>query len=207
MLEKVRLESLGLKEPLPEPHYSKPQSRSLTAPEQQVLKALLLKHKPMTIVEIGVWWGATTRLMGETLPTAKIYAVDIQRRAEAVLPVNAQFIQANSMLWCPRALIGKVDFIVVDGCHNYHAVLADTRLALLLAHRGSVIVWHDVESGPRKEQLVDDTHYRIFRPTADVWGEREVNLVLAHYPITVKVPVVGTPESAGDMKLGVCVVE
>ncbi len=142
--------------------------------ELAVLNSLCRTHHPKTILEIGTFDGRTTlnlalnseaQVFTLDLPVtteAKLGTVggDIKYVDKPRHAIGARFAQPpHDALPCAQRITqlygdsatfdfspwhGKIDFVFVDGAHNYDYVMNDSRAAFrLLRPEGGVIVWHD----------------------------------------------------------------
>jgi predicted O-methyltransferase YrrM len=142
--------------------------------ELAALNALCRTHNPKTILEIGTFDGRTTlnlalnsdaQVFTLDLPAAteaKLGTIggDIKYVDKPAHAIGARFAQPpHNALPCAKRITqlygdsatfdfspwyGKVDFVFVDGAHNYDYVMNDTSVAKkLLRPEGGVIVWHD----------------------------------------------------------------
>lgn len=138
--------------------------------EELVLLACLVRHlQPKRLVEIGTGEGRTTlNLALNAPPDAEIITLDLPPDAPSPNPQQSgpdyrqlgisepgvlfrshplahkiRLVLADSTRfdWSPYK--GSVDFIFIDGAHDYESVLKDTENALSILRPGGVILWHD----------------------------------------------------------------
>jgi len=145
-----------------------------TLPFNQLLVVLaLLRHRqPQIVVEIGTYWGTTTKEMSLNLPGSTIHTVDLpldytpgsdpksampkddlhlirKRRVGDAFrddPRCSNIIQhfADTADWDFQAAKGAT-FFLIDGSHTYEYCKNDTLKALAVAGPGSLIIWHDCD--------------------------------------------------------------
>ena len=140
--------------------------------ELHCMNALVIRHHPMRIFEIGTFDGRTSLNMIANAPEGAhlwtldlpqenvdttIYRLDEGEKAyvrkagsgarflESSLQHRITQIYADSAHYDPQELTGVMDMVFVDGSHSFDYVLSDTRLALRLLRTGGVIIWHDYD--------------------------------------------------------------
>jgi predicted O-methyltransferase YrrM len=152
------------------------QPGNMTCFELTALCALVRKHQPKTLFEIGTFDGRTTlNLAASAGPTARVWTLDLpavdldsaamslvkgeerfvlkSRSGERYLgsPYEKQITQVygDSAVFDFTPYHGKVDFVFIDGSHAYEYVESDTENALkLFRPEGGLIVWHDYGEWP-----------------------------------------------------------
>ena len=124
--------------------------------------------EPATIFEIGTFTGRTTAHLALN-SDARIYTLDMPREMASGIE---NYTSGDLSLLQPREEIGttyrafeeshrihqlfgdsrtfdytpyrgRMDLVLVDGCHLYDGVLRDSRSAFDMIRPGGVIVWHD----------------------------------------------------------------
>lgn len=140
--------------------------------ELAVLNGLVRTHQPRAIFEIGTFDGRTTLNLALN-SEGDVHTLDLPASEAAKFGTfrgdkkyvdkpasGARFTsEPNASLPCTRritqhygdsatfdysAFEGRMEFVFVDGAHNYDYVVNDTEVALkLLRPAGGVIVWHD----------------------------------------------------------------
>lgn len=148
-------------------------SGSLTLTERVILNALVRKHNPQVIFEIGTFDGRTTANMAANSSEATIvYTFDLPqdqigatrlsiddfdrpfiqkpesgtqyRRAGHQDKIEQLFGDTATYDFTPYH--GMVDFVFVDGSHSYEYVKNDSLLAMQLRKtEKSLILWHDYD--------------------------------------------------------------
>jgi predicted O-methyltransferase YrrM len=116
------------------------------------LAAIVRSYAPHVCVEIGTGLGRGTAQIAVNSPDdAVVYTFDIFDSPRvgsvfATLPESRKIrrVLADSTRYDFSALQGKVDFVLVDGCHDYVAVRSDTKLAFRLLSAKGVVLWHDL---------------------------------------------------------------
>ncbi|MGQ9520914.1 MAG: class I SAM-dependent methyltransferase [Candidatus Fervidibacter sp.] len=138
--------------------------------EELVLLVCLVRHlKPKRLVEIGTAEGRTAlNLALHAPPDAEILTLDLPPDAPSPSPQQSgpdyrqmgisepgvlfrshplahkiRLVLADSTRfdWLPYK--GSVDFIFIDGAHDYESVRKDTENALNILRPGGIILWHD----------------------------------------------------------------
>jgi hypothetical protein len=140
--------------------------------QTQVLLAILVAEAPKQVLEIGTFFGHTTKAMAEALPTATIHTVDLPGSywfatdPETRMPkddfhlisrrdVGRQFrgrpcasriVQhfADTATWDFREA-GAPGFFFIDGSHTFEYCKNDSQKCLELVRGRSVFIWHDVD--------------------------------------------------------------
>jgi predicted O-methyltransferase YrrM len=152
-----------------------------TEPIERLILALLLRHfKPATLVEIGTYRGATTRLLLDNLTTtARIFTMDLPLGTEAQSltaasderliihrqlgveylshPGAAQVTQIlgdsfQSATW--RQIPDGVEFAFIDASHSYEAVKNDTEKLWPKLSPRAIVLWHDYSESETSERGV-----------------------------------------------------
>lgn len=133
-----------------------------------VLCGLAKSRRPRLILEIGTFQGFTTLLLAQnTPPDTRLVTVDLPSGPTATVyqttePGLLAHRGARTDLWeafavrsritqilCDSAKLSAadlpagIDFVLIDGSHNYDYVKSDTELALKVLVPGGIIVWDD----------------------------------------------------------------
>ncbi|MFN3420404.1 MAG: class I SAM-dependent methyltransferase [Armatimonadota bacterium] len=142
---------------------------SLPLEELTALAIIFRCLQPKRIVEIGTSEGRTTlNLALNAPPDAEIITVDLPpeltgehrkysgpnyrqmnieepgalfRNHPAASKIKLVFADSTEFDWTPYER--SVDFVFIDGAHDYESVRKDTENALKIIRPGGVIVWHD----------------------------------------------------------------
>jgi hypothetical protein len=98
-----------------------------------------VREQPITLLEIGVYKGASLNAWLEYLPNATLIAVDTFERVppqgvSILAHPRVRWFQCDSTVEAPD--VGQVDFIIDDGCHDPEAQLATLRNFLPLLKPG-----------------------------------------------------------------------
>lgn len=137
---------------------------SLPYGERIVLAAIVEILQPAVIFEFGTYSGSTTTLLADAAPEAVVHTLDLptdeivwgQDVVEAIgknfrdrTDYTGRIIshRCNSRLFDFSPFEKKVDFVFIDGSHNYADVLEDSRNALRMLSPRGVIVWDDYLPG------------------------------------------------------------
>lgn len=127
-------------------------------PSEIVTLAWLASYlKPKLIIEIGTQRGGVSLLMAENAgPEAGVVTLDIlssDKHPEIGSAFRGtpwerqiQLFHGDSRTFDWSSWRGRVDFVYIDGCHEYDSVWVDTKTALALRSEKGVIVWHDFPS-------------------------------------------------------------
>jgi len=117
--------------------------------DHESLIRLIETHHCRNIFEIGTSRGYTTKLMADHPIVQKIVSIDpweSKRRGDqvagnpkvtAVKDSSFRFDITNFI----KESCHSIDMVFIDGDHDLHSVLNDTKIALLMRPR--IIVWHD----------------------------------------------------------------
>ncbi len=145
-----------------------------TAAHERFLLAQLVRFfKPRTLLEVGTYRGATTRLFLDHLPDqATIYTIDLPPRcdlsevsratdehlilnrevgAEYRAHIKAQSVVQifgntfHSATW--KQIPDGIEFAFIDASHSYEAVRNDTEMVRGKCSVDAVVVWHDYCEG------------------------------------------------------------
>ena len=136
-----------------------------------VLCGLAKERRPRLILEIGTFQGFTTLLLAQnTPPETRLVSVDLPsgsvetayQLTEPGLVAKRGSRSSCAGLWekyavheritqilcdsaklTPKDLPDGIDFIFVDGSHNYEYVRSDTELAFKVLAPGGIVLWDD----------------------------------------------------------------
>jgi predicted O-methyltransferase YrrM len=154
----------------------------LLAHEADRLISLARRYNPAVVLEIGTYFGHTTRRLAEALPEAVIHTLDLPRWAEVTetegMPKsNWELIARRDVgreyrgLECESRirqwygdsaewdwdLARGATFMFIDGSHTYEYCRNDSEKCWDLCGGRGVIVWHDVAaSSPGVVRLVSE---------------------------------------------------
>lgn len=161
---------------------------SLDSGEALILCALAKFSEAKKIAEIGTFEGNTAlNLAANTAPEALIFTIDMPPDWSGHLEIKVPDIKVNvtegsktgrqfhnteyaekirqvfsdsaSLDWNQLPL--PLDFVFIDGCHDYAYVQKDTSNALQSLRPGGLIVWHDYGMYEDVSRVVDETGRRI----------------------------------------------
>jgi hypothetical protein len=137
-------------------------------PEDQLpaLLGMLRLFEPKIVLEIGTYFGHTTRAMAETLPESTIHTLDLPElfkwnsdlddwhligrrdvgREFRGQPCASRIVQhlADSRTWDWSQAAGAT-FFFIDGSHSYNYCQNDSVHCWDLCAGKGVFVWHDVD--------------------------------------------------------------
>lgn len=147
---------------------------NVSVDELAIINALVAKHQPHAIFEIGTFDGRTTLNMAAHLPQGgTVYTLDLPPEKMGRTKLNVavgdrKFIRKDGSgarfdgtRWADRIrqlygdsaafdyspYTGKMDLVFVDGSHSYDYVKRDTETALnLIRPDAGIILWHDYGS-------------------------------------------------------------
>ena len=106
----------------------------------------------MTVLEVGVFEGETSKSIIEALPNGGQYiGVDINDyRVESTKSMMeningkvVEFVLGTSISKCARMQSNHFDLIFVDGDHSWDNILPEFKVLERLLARGGVFVYHD----------------------------------------------------------------
>jgi len=120
--------------------------------ELQWLIAQVNKINPKVIVEIGVERGGTTSLWRRVFDYELMIGIDIRDHKHEIKFDGTQdkFILGNSLLSNTKSKLikglgrRKIDFLFIDGSHNYFDVKNDYYMYKDLVRKGGLIAFHDI---------------------------------------------------------------
>lgn len=129
--------------------------------EREFLNALLLRHRPKTVVEVGVSAGSSSVIILNALtklPRAKLYSIDLDKNYYRQPQHKAGFIvdkypelkkhwhlhTGNFACHYLPKLKDKIDFCFIDTAHCVPGEILDTLMVLPFMRKGGVIVYHDI---------------------------------------------------------------
>jgi len=156
------------------------------------LLGILARRHPMRVVEIGTGRGGTLWAWCRVAaPDAQLVSVDLPggpfgsggyepstiqaygRARQTVTLIQGDSHAPESLAAVTRAVGGPIDFLYIDGDHDYAGVSADYAMYSPLVREGGLIAFHDIAPGPeeyvggvprfwreltrsRKRELIDD---------------------------------------------------
>jgi methyltransferase family protein len=119
-----------------------------------IFAALVYARAPKCYFEIGTGFGRSATLAAlNTPPDADIHTMCIDYLdnprigwifREHPLAGKIHALRGDSKSFSFDAWLGKVDFVFVDGKHDFETVSNDTAVAFRLIAPGGWIVWHDL---------------------------------------------------------------
>lgn len=123
----------------------------LSTREQVVMNSLVRLRNPKAIFEFGTCRGATTyNFYSNSSAHCKIYTIDVWSHHDRLAVVEQAFQDSRMerLLGDTRnfdfsAFHDSMDFIFIDGGHDYETVKSDTANALRMCRKGGLILWHD----------------------------------------------------------------
>jgi len=118
-----------------------------------MIKFILKKYQSNNLVgaEIGVQYGLNAKTMLKLLPIKKIYLIDLYdddavfydaKKTLAKFNKKIEFIRKNSKE-AVFDIPNNLDFVYIDGAHEYEHVKKDIELYYLKVKEGGVIGGHD----------------------------------------------------------------
>jgi predicted O-methyltransferase YrrM len=157
--------------------------------ETYVLAALAAVRPPLRIFEIGTYDGETTLLLARRALSAEVFTLDVPPSAAYVATVPAEVRNAEAGVGSVFAdqreatritqFVGDrrssefspwfdtVDFVLIDGGHQYETARTATATAARLLTPTGVAVWDDYTVGrPAVIRAVDESGLAVFRVTA-----------------------------------------
>ena len=184
----VRGETLfQVREPLAGP--GKPSTFEIT-----VINQLIRQHSPAKLFEIGTFDGRTTLNMACNAPReATVYTLDLPTESQRA-NYWAQFPNHAGRKWeswdetlgakyrgtdCEAGIvqlfgdsatfdfspfINDIDFVFVDGAHDYDYVMSDSKIALKLLRNGQgIILWHNYDAAefPGAVRAMDECYSKV----------------------------------------------
>jgi predicted O-methyltransferase YrrM len=146
----------------------------------------IYREKPLVGVEIGTGFGENATSLLYELSIERLYCIDpfvpyscsedgvdkiqtdYSSRSEHTLKrlskfKNVTFIRKFSSEACEE-IPENVDFVYIDGNHDYDYVLADLRNYYPLIHEKGIIAGHDVNMASVRKALADFCRENIIRP-------------------------------------------
>jgi predicted O-methyltransferase YrrM len=158
--------------------YQYPPQSLMDADERALLYCLVRALKPETVVEIGTYFAGTTEVLARAAwenGAGCVYSVDPYGagRVSQVMTAWPEPLRAittcsfdNSMSFLTRLLQAAtpIDFILIDGAHDFEFVRFDLEMCARLLRPGGIIVIDDAEQagpfGAAKSFLADHPQWR-----------------------------------------------
>jgi predicted O-methyltransferase YrrM len=139
---------------------------NVTPLELYYLACLARVANPRTFFEFGTYDGASTWQLAKTCPEAQVYTIDLPQN-EGHFKVGSRFLgqpeesrihslRGDSTKFDYSPYAGKMDFIFIDGGHDYDVAASDTQSALKMASPDAVILWHDYLTFSGVKRAVDE---------------------------------------------------
>ena len=137
--------------------------------ELNAICGILRDKQPKNIFEIGTFDGSSARFLAERFPEATIFTLDLPPEETPSLPFftddlktirigrergignlckdmpNVMQLYGDSRTFDFSPYYGKMDAVLIDGCHFYGYVEKDTENARKMIRNGGVIFWHDFD--------------------------------------------------------------
>lgn len=148
-----------------------------------VLALIGLAAQPTTVFEIGTGFGRSATLLAQNLPKARFHTLSLPGnpatgRLFHHRPCRDRITQleGDSATFDYTAWYGRMDFVLVDGCHESPLVDRDTVEALRLRSPRGWILWHDVAAdcpdviralrhiGDPRIRWIRDSRYAVLAP-------------------------------------------
>jgi hypothetical protein len=145
-----------------------PRAGGVRVDELVIISAIVRHLKPKRLVEIGTAEGRTTLNLALHSPQdSEVITLDLPPDASPAKPESGcdyrqmgipepgvlfknhplsqkiRLILADSTKFDWKPYEGGVDFVFIDGAHDYESVKKDTENALKIVKIGGVILWHD----------------------------------------------------------------
>ena len=119
--------------------------------ELNALLWLLKKQNPIKVFEFGVMRGGSLyHFFLNTKDNTQIYSLDINFSNIYPVVLNViknnprlKLIEGDSTLFDESIYKNSIDFIFIDGGHDYKTVKSDTQKALTMLTKNGTIVWDD----------------------------------------------------------------
>ena len=142
---------------------------SVSVFEYICLIVLVKRAKAMRVFEFGTYKGVSITQLALNLPAgSSIYTLDlpeepiktrltiadpedadiaVQKGKGSLIPSDLKsritFLKQDSAAFDETPYAGKMDFVFVDGAHNYDYVKNDSEKGWRMLRSGGIIVWHD----------------------------------------------------------------
>jgi hypothetical protein len=143
-------------------HALSSESWNIDGDEMLAILALASRTHPATMFEFATFDGRTTLDLAANVPDARIYAIDLSEDAGQRFqhhPVRDRISQlfGDTRTTDLSKLSGTVDFVFIDGGHDYDVARSVANRALqLTAGRDALIIWHDYGVFPGVTRAVDE---------------------------------------------------
>ena len=137
----------------------------------QMIEKFFGKDPDITFLEIGVYTGIMENSLHEKFPNMKFIAIDI---ASNPFPNDfdgkLRFINKKSDDAIEDLKDVQIDFLYIDGDHNYEPCLSDIRNYTKLVKKRGIIAGHDYcKNRPAVRKPVDDTFGEVSYGQDLVW--------------------------------------
>jgi predicted O-methyltransferase YrrM len=135
--------------------------------------SLIKMSRVMTVLEVGVFEGETSKSIIEALPNGGQYigvdindyrAEDTKAMMENVNGKVVEFVLGTSINKCARMQSNHFDLIFVDGDHSWDNILPEFKVLERLLARGGVFVYHDtihLEDPRRLVEYAASFNYKV----------------------------------------------
>lgn len=135
------------------------------------------------VVEIGTFYGKSSRFFSLTNPKVKITTIDIGG-LEDCLGIDPRVLEGGNVeeirSSSKEQAIGfgrPIDFLFIDGSHEYEDVLQDLELWTPYLHEGSWLVCHDINFDGVKAAL-DEWKTSEWKKSPKGWSFQEIEYML-----------------------------
>ena len=162
---------------------------SLSVLEWFCLVLLMKKARARNIFEFGTYKGVSITQLATNLPAdSRIFTLDLPDApvptkfaiadaedeviakesgkgslVPAALRPRIQFLKQDSAAFDESPYAGQMDFVFVDGAHNYHYVQNDSEKGWRMLRSGGIMAWHDCR--PQDPDVVRFLLASSYQPT------------------------------------------
>lgn len=136
------------------------------------IKHLLEKHRPKSILEVGVWFGSSLFLMAEHCKDTPIIAIDKKIKQSVKLYINRNGVK-NITVYEENDIVGlskhRGEFVHLDADHTFEWMLNELLEIQKWETLPNVVLIHDLIC-----PTVHDAVKKFMEGREDIWNYEEV---------------------------------
>ena len=164
-----------------EPHHVE---GNVTFGELAFISSVIAAEKPKALFEIGTFDGRTALNIAANAPSdARVHTLDLppMKEQKTAIPISGDkkfvphtqrklrytgtafesriaTLHGDSATFDYSPFQRNMDFIFVDGAHEYEYVINDSAKALAMSKPGGIILWHDYSTWEGATRALNDLH-------------------------------------------------
>ena len=114
-----------------------------------------LRDEPISLLEVGVYKGASIKMWADYFPNAKLYGADIKPDIEALSTDRYKIVRAdqNNILHLTElgTSYGPFDVVIDDGSHKWDHQMVTLRTMLPYVKKGGYFILEDLQTSSAEQ--------------------------------------------------------